>query len=161
MESSSQNPDSKVYCQIRKERVAALPEEIVRQEIVRQLIMERGFPAGGIVLEKGLRQMPHLALEGQNIPERRSDIVCFAKGIHPKHDLFPLLLIECKAVKLTPKVINQVVGYNHFLKAYFIAVANQEEVRTGWYDQEKKEYTFINFIPTYQELMKSIQPLSH
>lgn len=143
-----------IYCPVRKSWVAALPEEIVRQQLVANMV-QLGYPLANLVIEKGLRQMPHLQLKGVKIPTRRADIICFAKGIHPHYDLFPLLLVECKAVKIDAKVINQVVGYNHFLQARFIAVANQTEQRTGWYDVSTKGYTFIDWLPSYDELMQN------
>ena len=60
-----------------------------------------------------------------------------------------------EATPLTPKVIQQVTGYNRLLQAYFIAIANHQEVHTGWYDQEKKEHLFIHHLPSYQELKEA------
>lgn len=150
------NEVSQLYCPIRKLWVAALPEEVIRQKLVLQMIQQLGFPESCLVLEKGLSQMPHLALSGKEIPKRRADLICFSKGIHPYHDLYPLLLIECKAVKLTHKVINQVAGYNHFLQAYFIAIANEDEIKTGWYDAQSKDYVFVDYLPSYQQLCQRV-----
>lgn len=156
------NPDiNTIRCAIRKVQVKADPEEMVRQKLLDHMIDSLGYPVGHIAVEKELRQMPHLQLTGQKIPDRRADIICFGKGIHPEYDLYPLLLIECKAVKLTPKVINQVTGYNHFIGAYFIAVSNQDEMRTGWYDAKQRCYQFVPFLPPYQELLKAIQGARH
>jgi len=149
---------SKLFCPIRKTWIAATPEEEVRQRLLHDLISLLGYPHGLVAVEKELKQMPHLRLNPVEPPLRRADILCFGKEIHPDYALYPLLLIECKAVKLTRKVINQVTGYNHYLKAYFIAVANQEEVQTGWYDKEKGDYTFIPRLPGYQELLKTVIP---
>jgi len=114
-----------------------------------------GYPQSLLVVEKELRHIPHLALHDQEVPERRADIICFGKGIHSEHELYPLLLIECKAVKLTSKVVSQVAGYNHFLKSYFIAVANKDEIQTGWYDAPSKKYRFVSYLPTYKNLMQA------
>lgn len=143
------------YCQIRKEWVAATPEESVRQQLLHTMIHSLGFPASGIVLEKSLKQMPHLALVPFKLPSRRADIVFFAKGIHPGFDLYPLLLVECKAIKLDDKVFNQAFGYNHFLQAYFIAVANQDTLKTAWFDPSLRGYRFINGLPSYAQLLDS------
>ncbi|EFB41604.1 type I restriction enzyme HsdR N-terminal domain-containing protein [Parachlamydia acanthamoebae] len=148
----------KIYCPIRQEWVAALPEEYVRQSLITKMIRQLGFPVGLMGVERELSLMPHLS-QAKMIPDRRIDIVCFGQGIHPAHALYPLLVIECKAVNLSTKVINQVTGYNHFLGAYFIAVANQHEIKFGWQNALKKEYAFIDFIPTYQDLLKSCQGL--
>ncbi|MBS4168664.1 type I restriction enzyme HsdR N-terminal domain-containing protein [Parachlamydia sp. AcF125] len=146
----------KIYCPIRQEWVIALPEEYVRQSLITKMVSQLGFPSGLMGVERELSLMPHLS-QVKAIPARRADIVCFAQGIHPQHALYPLLVIECKAVNLTSKVINQVVGYNHFLGAYFIALANQREFKLGWRDVLKKEYTFIDFLPPFQELLKVCQ----
>ncbi len=145
-----------MQCRVRNVPVSETPEEIVRQSLLRRMIDEKGFPLGGIAVEKGLAQMPHLQLHSHQIPERRADIVCFANQIHPNHSLYPLLLIECKATPLNQKVINQVVGYNHYLQAYYIAIANQNQIQTGWYDLVKKRYFFIDGLPNYSELVNNI-----
>lgn len=152
---------NQVYCPIRKTWVANLPEEMVRQKLINELVYELGFPASGLVLEKSLAQMPHLSLTKQKLPTRRADIVFFGKGIHPNFDLYPLLLIECKAVNLSSKVLNQVMGYNHFLQSYFILVVNQYNRRLGWFCKKKKEYEFIDYLPNFHQLMQTIQPVSN
>jgi len=146
-----------IYCPIRKLWVAALPEEQIRQRLLDHMIKEQGFPSAHIAIEKSLASMPHLAVDGRKIPSRRADIVCFSQGIHPQYTLFPLLLIECKAVPLTSKVLNQTAGYNHYLQAYFIAVVNQTEIKTGWYDHSQSQYVYVDFLPSYSELVKSIK----
>lgn len=145
-----------IYCSIRKMMVAAQPEEIIRQNLILRMTSDLGYSAASLVVEKGLRQMPHLQLIDTKAPQRRADLLCFAPRIHPNHPLYPLLLIECKAVKLTSKVIKQVAGYNHYVQAYFIAIANGEEVRTGWYDPQQKDYAFVNRLPSYAELLSRV-----
>lgn len=143
-----------LFCIIRKEWVAALPEEIVRQRVLFHMIEQKGFPASLIAVEQPLRGLPHLtATNRQRIPNRRADIVCFAKG--GNHELHPLLIVECKSIKLAPVIMNQVVGYHHFIGSHFIAIANQEEIRMGWYDKEKKDYVFVDFLPSFSDLKES------
>lgn len=148
--------EEKVYCLIRKQHVAALPEEKIRQRLISLMIEALGFPFPYLAIEKNLKQMPHLQLTSQKIPNRRADLICYSKDIHPVHSLYPLLLVECKAVPLKDAVIQQVVSYNQFLKAYFIAVANEKEVKTGWFDHQKKRYVFVEGMPCYQDLLKSV-----
>src|SRR5688572_15768106 len=107
------------------------------------MIEKQGYPPENLAIEKGLHQMPHLSAPSRQIPERRADIVCFSKNIHPSYSLYPLLLIECKAIRLSSKAKNQIIGYNHHLKAYFVSIANQHEIQTGWYDLSSKQYRFI------------------
>lgn len=138
-----------IYCQIREQWVAAQPEERVRQQLLSLMIQELGYPKSLIAVERGLAQMPHLQGKPGHLPDRRADILCFAKG---EHGLVPVLLVECKAIPLTNKVINQVVGYNAHVQARYVAIANQTEVRTGWYDPAAKAYAFVPRIPAFSEL---------
>lgn len=140
-------------CPIRKAAVSALPEERIRVQLLCDLIDKLGFPASIIAVEKELSQIPHLRSLSKKLPQRRADILCFAKEIHPTEELYPLLLIECKAVKLTSKMVNQVVGYNHYLQAPYIALVNQDEIRTGWFDYEIEAYRFVPYLPTYAQLI--------
>lgn len=148
-------PDERkqLYCLIRKNWVAASPEEFVRQETLHHLLQHCGFPSSCIVVEKDLKSMPHLSTRGK-LPERRADIICYAKikneGLHP------LLLIECKAMPLSSRELQQVIGYNHLLKASFIALVNQKEKKLGWFDPELSNYKFVNYFPTFSELLHSI-----
>jgi len=120
------------------------------------MIRALGYPLSLLTVEKELSHLPHIALNQQKIPQRRADILCFAKGIHPSYELYPLLLLECKAASLNHKGIRQVEGYNHFVQAYFVAIANQSDVSTGWYDGEKKQYIYVPFLPSYQDLLQSV-----
>jgi len=147
---------NQLYCPVRCEWVAALPEEIVRQKLVHHMVERLGFSRASLAVEVALKQIPHL--KGNKVPDRRADILCFGKNIHPKFQLYPLLLVECKAVKLTSKVLQQVIGYNHFVQSYFITVANDDEIRTGWYDANKGDYTFVSGLPPYSELIASVHP---
>jgi len=153
MASSNSKTDPKLLCRIRKEPVAALPEERVRQRILSKMIDELGFPPSHISLEVPLKRMPHLQLQGREIPDRRADIVVFASGIHPKWDLYPLLLVECKAVPITEKTRRQAAGYNHYIGACFVCLVNDEQLFTGRYDPREKEYQFLSFLPHYQRLV--------
>lgn len=142
---------SQLYCQIRKEWVAALPEEQVRQRLLEYMIGKLEYPASLVAVEQPLRLLPHLSVsDSRRVPDRRADILCFTKT--NDNVLRPLLLVECKAVKLSSGVINQVLGYNHYVGARFIALVNQNEIRTGWYDAAKEDYAFIDFLPTYSSL---------
>jgi hypothetical protein len=146
-----------LICPIRKAAVSTLPEECVRVQLLYDLIQKLGFPQSHITVETELSQVPHLREKAHELPLRRADILCFAKGIHPTESLYPLLVIECKSVKLTQKMVNQVVGYNHYLQAHYIALVNAEEIRTGWIDKATGLYHFVPYLPTYEQLMSSFR----
>jgi hypothetical protein len=144
-----------LFCLIRKEWVAALPEEVVRQRLLLHMIEHKGFPASLIAVEQPLRGLPHLSTsDRQKVPNRRADIICYANG--GMNALQPLLIVECKSINLAPAIMNQIAGYNHFVRSRFIAIANKGEIRTGWYDGKKKDYIFVDFLPSYADLIKSL-----
>jgi len=122
--------------------VADLPEERVRQKLLRQMIESLGFPKSLIAIE-------------QKIGSRRADIICFAKNIKSGFTLYPLLMIECKAVLFNQKTIDQVLGYNHSVRAFFVAIANFRQIRTFWFDQFEKKYKSVDFLPNYNQLIKT------
>lgn len=146
-----------VDCLVRKTPVAATSEEKVRQFLLARMIEELGYPLGNIAVEKQLSQMPHILKGVSVLPKRRADIVCFASGIHVDYPFYPLLLIECKAVPLNRKVVEQVIGYNYFMQAFFIAVANQSEVVISGYSFAEKRYCFSSGLPSYETLCLAVR----
>ena len=145
-----------LYDPIRKSYVLNLPEEIVRQHLISRMINDLGFPISLLAIEKDLCNLPHLRNKDFPSKKRRADIICFGKNIHSKYSIYPLLMIECKANKLTKKTIDQVLGYNHFVEAYFVSIANKNEIITFWYNLKKKEYNSTNFLPSYDQLIQAV-----
>lgn len=147
-----------LYCPLRKLWVAALPEEVVRQNLIHQMVEQLEFPMSHLALEVSLTNLPHLSSHLQDqLPKRRADLIVFSKDLHPVHALYPLLLIECKAVPINAKTFRQVIGYNQFVGAYYLVVANQTSLYTGYYSTEKKEYEFFEGLPAYNFLKRHIQ----
>ena len=141
-----------VYDEIRKIWVRATPEEVVRQQWLKRMTQQLDFPRELIVVEKEIKELPHLAFN--EVPDRRVDILCYGKETPSSSDLFPLLLIECKDEPLTEDAVNQVIGYNHHVKARFIAALNLKEVQMGAFDAVKNKYIFCSFLPSFKELMQ-------
>jgi hypothetical protein len=157
MESSSPNKEE-LFDPIRKKWVLATPEEKVRQMLLQQMILELSYPRELLTIEKSLSEMPHLKGGGSSsAPLRRTDVLCFAKGIHPEHSLYPLLLIECKeCASLTEEAKQQVIGYNYFIKACFVAVAYPKGIQWGYYDSKVQNYSFFSSLPSYHRLMQAV-----
>lgn len=146
-----------IFCPLRKTWVAALPEEKVRQGLIHEMTQRLGYPLSSLVLEKSLDQLPHLQAHPR-LPKRRADLIVLAKDIHPQHSFYPILLVECKAVPLTHKVLRQMIGYNQFVGAPFIAAINQTQIYFGWFQPEKEDFIFQKgFIP-YEALLQRILP---
>jgi hypothetical protein len=137
---------------IRKKNVILKPEELIRQALVDEMINSLGYPKEFLALEKDLKSI--CFHEGKkNLPNRRVDIVCFAKDIYPNILLYPLLVIECKA-HLTKAAIDQLLGYNYYIKSFFITIADDKTIKTFWLN--KKTYESIDFLPPYNQLLEAI-----
>ncbi len=150
---SSTHIKDKLYDRVRKKWVVATPEEIVRQTLLNKMIDELLYPKELIVVEKALSEIP--VLSSLQSPLRRIDVACFAKKIHPDHALYPLLLIECKESKQDAmKALEQVKGYNRFIKAYFIGVAYPEGELFGFL--ENQQFSLLEFLPPYSQLIQAI-----
>jgi Type I restriction enzyme R protein N terminus (HSDR_N) len=145
---SSRRESHNFYDFLRRKWVKATPEEVVRQRLIRWMVEELGFPSHLMAIEKELAQLPHLQnLPLAQIPKRRLDLLVFS----PK-DLSPLLMIECKATTLSSKSIRQLIGYNYFVKASFICLANHHEVLTGLFCLSEKKYRFQKGMPRFEQL---------
>lgn len=143
-ESLSQKPKETLLCQVRKIQVRALPEERVRQHLIHHMVKRLGYPSELLSVEVPIQKFPHLK-EQQDLPDRRVDLVCFAKSIDSIH---PLLVVECKAHPLGKEALRQVEGYNVHLKSKFIAVANQSEIQT-----KSREGDLVKGLPSYKQLL--------
>ena len=125
------------------------PEERVRQKLLQIMVRDLGFPPKMLAVEKELSKLPHLLLT-PDVPKRRLDILAFAKR---GGEIAPLLLVECKAVKLTPAFAQQVVGYNALVQAPFVCLANQQEVLMGSFDDEAGHFRFQPGLKSYRRLL--------
>jgi hypothetical protein len=138
-----------ILCLIRRKWVSASPEEKVRQALIYRLTHELGYHRPCLGIEQSLKQMPHLQTSAIKLPSRRADLICFSRGL-------PLLLVECKAVKLNQAIKRQVIGYNYYLKAPYLAIVNQEEAQFGWYDPSLQDFHFIPHLPPYEKLIQAV-----
>ena len=115
------------------------------------MVEELGYPKALLSVEKGLDSMPHLP--PGNYPTRRFDLVCFCKGVISDHPLYPLLVIECKSVPLKPEFRKQVIGYNYYLGAPFVALVNDEVIEFA----ARGHYEFRSGLPKYEDLISCLQ----
>ena len=157
---------NQLFDPIRQKKVALFPEEIVRQKLLTLMVDQLQFPKGLISVEKELSTLPHLRdnlrgqkeslngqVQDQKLPLRRIDILVFGKNIHPLYPLYPLLMIECKKDRLTEAALQQVIGYNYHVQAYFVAVAGNKEIKVFFQDQKSQKVKTLNFLPSYLELV--------
>ncbi len=118
--SSRQN--STIYCQVRKDYVKETPEERVRQNTLSSLF-SLGFCPSLVLVERKIADLPHLQAHHSKMPNRRVDILCY-EG----RTLQPYLLVECKSKSFSSKELRQLLGYNYYVGASFIALASPDKV---------------------------------
>ena len=130
---------TQVFDPIRKKYVECTPEEEVRQGVISSLMEVMEVPATHIAVEQGFKF---------NGLQYRADIVVYRK------DLTPVLLVECKApsVRLTDKVIDQVVRYNMVLGVDYIMITNGRKTCIAKLDRETGSFEFLSSIPKYGEI---------
>ncbi|MCB1181549.1 MAG: type I restriction enzyme HsdR N-terminal domain-containing protein [Chlamydiia bacterium] len=157
----SKSTASRLYDPVRRLWVKRTQEEEVRNALVIKMVEELGYPLSGLSVEKELVKLPHLQLVPRKlIPNRRADIISFAKDIHPHFPLYPLLMIECKKGEVTVAHLRQVVGYNQSVKAHFLCVAGAYQMVTGSYNREKELFEFVPGLPSFIQLLQALKSFS-
>lgn len=148
----------RLHCLLRNISVFATPEERVRQALLLKML-SLGYPRELLVIEKELDSIPHLANFPYSLPKRRIDLLVFGKNIHPNFSLYPLLTIECKARLITPHSLRQLLGYNSYLRAYFLAAVSPSQIYFSYHASHEMEKA--KAFPKYQELLRLISQSSH
>jgi hypothetical protein len=128
---------------LRRKNLKSLPEERVRQALLRWLVEEIGAPRNLIAVEYPLSALDPLS-------RKRADVVVW-KTAGAAGGLRPWLLAECKApgVRLTDAVADQVRGYAANIRAEHVLVTNGKDTRCFRLDGEA--YAGIAGLPAFSE----------
>lgn len=126
-----------VFDPLRKKWVVLTPEEAIRQIFTAWLIETKGYPAGRMANEVGLK------LNGMT---RRCDTVVYNAS------LSPVAIVEYKApsVNITQAVFDQIARYNLVVRARVLIVTNGREHYCCRYTDGN--YYFIKEIPPYDAI---------
>jgi hypothetical protein len=146
-----------LFCLIRRKKIIKTPEEEVRQRLLSSMLYQLGYPAGLVAVEKSLAAVTRLSANLPfSIPDRRIDIAVFSPDC--ALGLQPLLLIECKAFPWRSDVFLQLMGYNRFIGASWIAVACPDRVQAAHF-AKSSSWNFREGLPSYEEAVsKNISP---
>ncbi|MDP1816959.1 MAG: type I restriction enzyme HsdR N-terminal domain-containing protein [Leadbetterella sp.] len=125
---------SYIFDIIRKKYILLTPEEIVRQNFLDYLILEKNYSKNLIKLESALKY---------NTLKKRSDILVYDKLGKP------FLLVECKAeiVAISQLTIEQASRYNLQIKAPFVCITNGFKTYCFKIDFDDNSITQLNAIP--------------
>ncbi|MDE6334202.1 MAG: type I restriction enzyme HsdR N-terminal domain-containing protein [Muribaculaceae bacterium] len=130
-----------VYDPLRCKWLMLTPEEWVRQHFVNYMLTRLAFPQPLLANEVSLTL---------NSTSRRCDTVAFTR------DLRPLLIVEYKrsSVAITKAVFDQIARYNSVLGARYLIVSNGMHHYCCQFDGSS--YSFLNTIPSYNEMLDSV-----
>lgn len=142
----SSKQKASLFDPFRNKFVKATPEEIIRQKLLQFMTINLGYPKELLAVEKQLSEIPHLANENL-LPIRRADVICFTQD--ETHGLYPLLLIECKEGSVGKDAKEQVLGYNHYVKAHYAAIAGSDKVSLVFPYE-------LDHLPTYSDLVEGV-----
>ena len=128
-----------VFDEIRKKYVKNTPEEWVRQNFIRYLIVEKNYPEALISIEHEI---------SLNRMSKRCDAVIHSKSGNP------LMILEFKApdVPVGQPVFDQIVRYNLALKVNFLLISNGLKHYCCKIDIQNKDFAFLHAIPDYDDL---------
>jgi hypothetical protein len=128
-----------IFDPVRRKRVALTPEEDVRQQLIKMLSQERGYPLSLMTCEFSI------ILNGRNF---RGDLV-----IHNREGS-PLMIAECKApyIKLTRETFDQILTYNASLGVKHILLTNGRDTYFASLNVESGKFEYKKEIPDYNEL---------
>jgi len=127
----------------RKRYVKLTPEEWVRQNFLRFLTENKGFPMGLLAVEKQLN------INGM---KKRCDAILYDLQAKPS------MIIELKAphIPITQQVFDQVAVYNVKLKVDYFMISNGLEHYCCKVNTENASYSFFEGIPPYSVLLSDI-----
>ncbi|UKK51868.1 type I restriction enzyme HsdR N-terminal domain-containing protein [Prevotella sp. E13-17] len=125
---------------LRRKYVALTPEEWVRQHFTHFLVEQKSYPRGLLANEVELRV-------GEK--KLRCDTLLYNK------EMQPIMIIEYKApeIEITQRVFDQITVYNRLLHVDYLVVSNGLQHFCCHMDYEKGEYSFLQNIPHYTELI--------
>lgn len=128
-----------IFDPLRSRYVALTPEEWVRQHFVNFLLTEKDYPQNLVGNEISIRL---------NNTQKRCDTVVYDRY------LSPLAIVEYKApsIQITKATFDQIVRYNMVLQVKYLLVSNGLSHYCCRIDYETQTYTFLQAIPSYEEL---------
>lgn len=125
-----------IFDPVRKKLVHSLPEELVRQAMIRALNKYYDIPYSRMAIERKI--IIH------NEPKRFDIVVYNSSGA--AH-----ILIECKAyyIPVQQSIFDQAAQYNFLLKAPYLCITNGSVIKLAHIDFIENKISFIEKFPMY------------
>lgn len=137
---TNQEGKEEIFDYWRKKFVALTPEEWVRQQFLKFLVTEKGYPQSLIAVEK---------LILVNRLSKRFDAVVYNQLLKP------VMLIEFKAptIALSQKTMEQAGRYNLSLKVNYLVISNGAQHYCCKIDHQNETILFLTEIPEFNQLI--------
>jgi len=128
-----------IFDEIRIKWIVCTPEEWVRQNLLKYLIIELNFPKNFVAIEKSI------VLAGRTL---RFDALIYNKEFQP------FVIIECKApnVNITQNTFDQILNYNYEVGAKYFLITNGLTLIMGKIDKNKN-VVFCKEMLNYETLL--------
>jgi len=127
------------------------PEENIRNALIARLCQELGFPSNILVKERAISQLPHFS-HRENLPNnRRIDLIAY---YWEGELLKPLVLFECKHHRPKASGFQQLMGYNHWIQAPFLAWVSEHH--EGLFQVTKQGVQSLGVLQSYEELCQHL-----
>lgn len=126
-----------IFDSVRRRWVALTPEEWVRQQTVRMLHSQYGYPLELMQIEAAI------TVAGLT---KRCDIVVYDS------DVKPFMIVECKkeSVPLTQKVVDQASRYNLVLQVPYLVITNGRQLACLEVDSASNSLRQMLDLPPYE-----------
>lgn len=133
---SKEGESIKIYDSLRKKFLVLTPEEWVRQNFMRYVIEEKGYPASRVKLEHSIKV---------GSLNKRCDAVYFDKQLKPH------ILFEFKApdIPITDTTLLQSGIYNSKLKAEWLVFSNGLTHYVVRPNYEENKFNMVEELPAY------------
>ena len=130
---------TEIFDSIRKKWLVLTPEEWVRQNFAKFLIMNKNYPASLMAIEKGLKV---------NNLQKRTDIVQYNKQGQP------IVIVECKApkIKISEDTFAQAAMYNLKMKVDYLIMTNGLTHYCCKINNETHQLQYLKEIPMFDQL---------
>ncbi len=130
-----------LFDEVRKKYVLNTPEEWVRQNFIKYLVVEKKYPISLISIEYEIK-INHLS--------KRCDAIIFDKT----GDIKMILEFKAPTISINQHSFDQIVRYNTKLMAPFLIVSNGLKHYCCNINYEMNDYKYIKEIPSYEVLCK-------
>jgi len=132
-----------IFDEIRKKFLLLTPEEWVRQNFIKYLIQEKGYPSSLMAIESGLKINKNIF---------RTDLLVYNQKGNS------ILVVEFKApdIKITQKAFDQIIRYNIKFRAGCLIVSNGLQHYCCLINSKKGSYSFLKKIPAYKEIKNQV-----